>query len=79
MLWYSYLVSSLHVLITLTFLPCRCYLGDGENDVEMFKLVKYSVAVENARQQLKDVATFVTDSSAVSTVQNGKMIYIHSK
>jgi len=45
----------------------------------MFKLVKYSVAVENARQQLKDVATFVTDSSAVSTVQNGKMIYIHSK
>ena len=29
----------------------------------MFKLVKHSVAVGNAKEQLKAVATFLTDSS----------------
>lgn len=36
--------------------------GDGVNDVEMLKLVKHSVAMGNAVDKLKEVASFVTKS-----------------
>lgn len=35
--------------------------GDGGNDVPMFKLVKYSVAMKNAADFVKDAALMVTD------------------
>lgn len=35
--------------------------GDGMNDLEMFQLVDYSIAMENANPSLKEYATFVTD------------------
>ncbi|MDD5933141.1 MAG: Cof-type HAD-IIB family hydrolase, partial [bacterium] len=34
--------------------------GDDTNDIDMFNEVKYSVAVGNAKNELKNVATFVT-------------------
>jgi len=37
--------------------------GDGENDVEMLKLVGAGVAVSNAKEVLKQVAKFVTTKS----------------
>lgn len=37
--------------------------GDGENDVEMFSLVKLGIAVENAKEILKKVAQAVTLSN----------------
>lgn len=38
-------------------------LGDGENDKEMFELCGISVAVDNAKELLKNVATVVTKSN----------------
>lgn len=35
--------------------------GDGGNDMEMLKYVKYGVAMGNARQEVKDIAYYVTD------------------
>jgi Cof subfamily protein (haloacid dehalogenase superfamily) len=37
--------------------------GDGENDIEMFKLVNISVAVENAKDELKNIASVMTSSN----------------
>jgi len=37
--------------------------GDGENDIEMFKLVNISVAVENAKNDLKNIASVMTSSN----------------
>jgi Cof subfamily protein (haloacid dehalogenase superfamily) len=33
--------------------------GDGENDIEMLKLVKFGIAMDNAKKILKNVANFV--------------------
>lgn len=35
--------------------------GDGFNDLEMFKEVDYSIAMGNGCDQLKEIATYVTD------------------
>lgn len=35
--------------------------GDGPNDIEMIKLAKDGIAMKNAKQELKDVADYVTD------------------
>jgi hydroxymethylpyrimidine pyrophosphatase-like HAD family hydrolase len=45
-----------------------CAFGDGENDIEMFQAVEYSVAVANAKPKLKCVAKFVTESNENSGV-----------
>jgi len=44
--------------------------GDGGNDIPMFKKVKYSVAMGNAKQSVKDSARFVTDDCLNSGVAN---------
>jgi len=44
--------------------------GDGGNDVPMFKKVKYSVAMGNAKQSVKDSAVYVTDDCLNSGVAN---------
>lgn len=36
--------------------------GDGVNDVEMFKLIKHSVAMGNAVESLKSIASEITES-----------------
>ena len=36
------------------------FFGDGHNDLEMFKQVKTSIAMGNAVDELKDIASFVT-------------------
>lgn len=36
-------------------------VGDNLNDIEMLRQAKYSVAVGNARQEVKDVCRYVTD------------------
>lgn len=37
--------------------------GDGENDLEMLKEVGVSVAMGNAVNEVKEIATMVTDSN----------------
>ncbi len=36
-------------------------IGDGDNDIEMFKFVDVSFAMGNGTDKLKDYATFITD------------------
>jgi hydroxymethylpyrimidine pyrophosphatase-like HAD family hydrolase len=35
--------------------------GDGNNDAEMFEFVNISVAMGNAKEELKKCATYITD------------------
>lgn len=44
--------------------------GDGFNDVEMFEIVNISVAMGNARTEIKAVANFVTDRCTHSGIPN---------
>lgn len=44
--------------------------GDADNDIPMFKAVKYSVAMNNAVIGLKKVATYVTDSNDEDGIYN---------
>ena len=37
--------------------------GDGENDLSMFEVVKYSVAMGNAMETVKQAAHFITDTN----------------
>ena len=47
--------------------------GDGENDVDMFKTAKISVAMENAEERIKKEASYVTSANTQSGV--AKAIY----
>lgn len=38
--------------------------GDGENDIEMLKLADHGVAMGNAKPEVKEIADYVTDTSA---------------
>lgn len=40
-----------------------CFFGDGRNDIEMLKYCKYSYAIENASQDVKDVARCICPSN----------------
>ena len=42
--------------------------GDGRNDIEMFKIVDYKIAMENAVPELKDMADMITKSNNKSGV-----------
>eukprot|EP00746_Dinoflagellata_sp_MGD_P056185 gnl/MRDRNA2_/MRDRNA2_24372_c0_seq1.p1 gnl/MRDRNA2_/MRDRNA2_24372_c0~~gnl/MRDRNA2_/MRDRNA2_24372_c0_seq1.p1 ORF type:complete len:427 (+),score=60.79 gnl/MRDRNA2_/MRDRNA2_24372_c0_seq1:50-1330(+) len=44
--------------------------GDGENDLEMFQVVEYGIAVANAKPMLKEAAQFVTESNSENGVGN---------
>ena len=37
--------------------------GDGENDVDMFSSVKYSIAMGNAEDYVKESASYVTETN----------------
>ena len=37
--------------------------GDGDNDIVMFEAVDYSIAMDNATDNLKKIASEVTDSA----------------
>lgn len=43
-------------------------IGDGNNDYEMIEKSKYGVAMANASKEIKDVATFITESNENSGV-----------
>lgn len=45
--------------------------GDGLNDVEMFELVKHTVAMGNAVESLKESAKFVTTSNNEDGIRDG--------
>ena len=38
-------------------------IGDGENDVEMLSFAGLGIAMENAREDVKEVANVVTNSN----------------
>ena len=44
--------------------------GDSLNDIEMFKVVRVSVAMGNALKEVKEVATHVTDSNNKDGIYN---------
>lgn len=44
--------------------------GDNENDVSMFSVTKFSVAMGNALDSIKQCATFVTDSNSDHGILN---------
>ncbi|OOO00576.1 MAG: hypothetical protein ATN35_06640 [Epulopiscium sp. Nele67-Bin004] len=50
-----------------------CVFGDGENDIEMLEAVKYSFAMENAKDCVKQVAKYVTDTNNNQGVLKGLM------
>lgn len=43
-------------------------IGDGDNDYEMIEKSKYGVAMANAHEKVKEVATFITESNDNSGV-----------
>lgn len=45
--------------------------GDGHNDIPMLQLVGHSVAMSNATVEVKDVATFITESNDDDGVGRG--------
>lgn len=49
--------------------------GDGLNDIEMFKICKYAIAVDNAHEEIKKLATTVTKS----VYDNGVAYYINNE
>ncbi|OON98631.1 MAG: hypothetical protein ATN35_04245 [Epulopiscium sp. Nele67-Bin004] len=50
-----------------------CVFGDGENDIEMLGAVKYSFAMGNAKDSVKQVAKYVTDDHNSQGVLKGLM------
>ncbi len=40
-----------------------CVFGDFDNDLSMFSVATYKIAMENAIKELKDEATYITDSN----------------
>lgn len=40
-----------------------CVFGDYDNDLSMFECAKYKIAMGNAQQSLKNIATFITDTN----------------
>ena len=49
-------------------MTCEKAFGDGENDLEMFQVVNYGIAVANAKPMLKDAARFITDGNSENGV-----------
>lgn len=45
--------------------------GDGDNDIEMFEWVDHPIAMGNAKEKLKQLATFVTDDNNHHGIANG--------
>ena len=62
----EYLLSHLNCSVENTYA-----FGDGLNDLEMFELVKYPVAMGNAFDIVKKSATYVTTSNNEDGIANG--------
>ncbi|MDI4568019.1 MAG: HAD-IIB family hydrolase, partial [Mycoplasma sp.] len=50
--------------------------GDADNDISMFKVCRYKVAMANANQEVKEKANFVTDSTKEDGIYNFFKKYI---
>ena len=80
--WCEYVSTIANKGLAVSDLQMRLYLskldtlaiGDGVNDVEMMKKAKYSVAVQGACEQLKNVCNLYTDDVAafLDNLQNLK-------
>lgn len=53
--------------------------GDGENDIEMFKVVGHPIAMGNATDEVKGYAEFVTDSNNANGIISGIQRLMQSK
>ena len=49
--------------------------GDGKNDIEMMELVKYSTAMGNAVEEIKEIAHMTTDSVTNNGIYNALKKY----
>ncbi|WP_068676341.1 Cof-type HAD-IIB family hydrolase [Oceanobacillus sp. Castelsardo] len=49
--------------------------GDGLNDIEMFELVDYGIAMGNARDALKEKASYVTETNMNNGIEQGLKHY----
>ena len=50
--------------------PIQPIPGDSFNDLEMLKRARFSVAMANAAEELKQIARFTTDSNDADGVLN---------
>ncbi|GJM71703.1 hypothetical protein HMSSN036_39190 [Paenibacillus macerans] len=64
-------VKKLQNMLGVTFEETMSF-GDGENDVELMRIAKYSFAVGNACENTKKAASFITKSNE----ENGVLLTI---
>lgn len=53
--------------------------GDGENDIEMLQTVKYGIAMENALENVKEIAMDITDSNECNGIAKALYKYLNMK
>ncbi|MBP3041549.1 Cof-type HAD-IIB family hydrolase [Bacillaceae bacterium Marseille-Q3522] len=63
-------IEKLIKFLSMNNLPIYAF-GDGSNDIEMFKLADYSIAMENGVEKLKRIATHVTGSNDNAGITDG--------
>lgn len=51
-------------------------IGDGENDIPMLKVAKLSIAMENAMENVKKIADYITDTNENDGVKKAIMKFI---
>lgn len=66
--------AAMQLCQTLQIPPKNCYaFGDSNNDISLFEVVGYSIAVKNASQDLIKIATDITDHCKDNGVINALM------
>ncbi|MFB4475287.1 Cof-type HAD-IIB family hydrolase [Oceanobacillus caeni] len=60
--------------LKISGLPTYAF-GDGLNDIEMFELVDYGIAMGNAREALKEKASYVTETNMNNGIEQGLKHY----
>ncbi|MCF1631770.1 MAG: Cof-type HAD-IIB family hydrolase [Tetragenococcus koreensis] len=68
-------IQELLTHLELTDLMNTYAFGDGNNDISMFEVVKYSVAMGNAGSNVKKAATFVTHDNETNGIHHALQHY----
>ena len=63
-------VKNLFNTLGLTGIPTYAF-GDGINDLALFEACDYGIAMGNAREELKEKATFISTKNTENGIVNG--------